>query len=165
MAFPIARWKVIVAKNLGALVLRLPGVLMILAVGLVMAPLHLLPAAATVAVVTLMLSAAADNYLSILFPVPAPPAGGNPYAAVSGGRGLGAAVIGTLLLGAVALVASPFVFLAWLPILLDAPRYWLATLPLALLGALAVYSVLVMGAERLLNAREPELLERILGEP
>jgi hypothetical protein len=165
MSFPVARWKVLLGKNASALILRLPGFLVLGTVGLLLAPLQFLPAAATIAFVTVLLSAAADNYLSILFPVPAPPPAGNPYAAVSGTRGLGAALAATLLLGAVAMVAAPFIFLAWLPILLGSPALWLVTLPLAVLGGLAVYTVLVLGAERVLQAREPELLERVLEAP
>lgn len=67
------------------------------------------------------------------------------------------------LVGALALCA-PFVFLAWLPQLLGQPGLGLATLPLALAGAAAVYAMLVAGAARLFERREPELLERILVE-
>ncbi len=165
MSFPIPRWKVLLGKNVSALVLRLPGFVVLGAVGLFLAPLYLLPAAATIAFVTLLLSAAADNYLSILFPVPAPPPAGNPYSGVSGTRGWGAALMGMLLLGAVAAMAAPFVFLTWLPVLLESPPLWLITLPLAILGGLAVYAMLVLGAERVLRAREPELLERVLEGP
>jgi hypothetical protein len=56
------------------------------------------------------------------------------------------------------------VFLAWLPALLGRRLLWLVCLPLALAGAAAVYALLVGGAERLLVKREPELLERVLGE-
>jgi hypothetical protein len=61
-------------------------------------------------------------------------------------------------------VASPFVFLAWLPMLLERPFLWLFSLPLALAGAAAVYAMLVAGAARLLERREPDLLQRVLGE-
>ena len=69
-----------------------------------------------------------------------------------------------LLFALTLMVAGPFVFLCWLPLLLDAPPLWLLTLPLAAVGAGAVYAMLVGGAERLLRRREPELLERILTE-
>jgi hypothetical protein len=162
MSFPVARWKVLLAKNLSALTLRLPGVAMIVAAGLLMAPLYLLPSAVTVIFVTLLLSAGADNFLSILFPTPAPPPGGNPYAGASGSRGLGAAMIGTVLLGGVAALAAPFAFLAWLPVLLRTGMIAVVALPLAIAGAASVYAILVLGAERLLLRREPELLERVL---
>jgi hypothetical protein len=165
MSFPVPRWKILLAKNAGALMLRLPGVLMIFTVGLLMAPLRLVPGAGTVVLVTLLLSAGADNYLSILFPVPAPAPGGNPYAAASGSRGLGAAFLGSLMLGGVAVLALPFAFLAWLPGLLHAPLLSLVTLPLALAGGIGIYVMLLLGAERLFLAREPRLLERVLEEP
>ena len=69
-----------------------------------------------------------------------------------------------LLLGVTLLLAAPFLFLAWLPLLLGRPVFWLATLPLALAGAAAVYAMLLAGAARLLERREPELMERILSE-
>jgi hypothetical protein len=73
-------------------------------------------------------------------------------------------MLGALMLMLVVVLCAPFAFLVWLPVLMDAPALWLATLPLAVLGALAFYAMLVLGAERLLIGREPELLERILGE-
>jgi ABC-2 type transport system permease protein len=164
MSFPIARWKILLAKNLGAILLRAPSVLTMLAGSVLLAPARFVPAVAVAALVTLTLSAGMDNYLSILFPMPAPPPGGNPYGAVSGGRGLGAAVVGTLLIGVVVALCAPFAFLVWLPVLLGSPALWAVTLPLALLGVAAVYTMLLIGAERLLLSREPELLERVLGE-
>jgi hypothetical protein len=164
MSFPLARWKVLVGKNLGALLLRAPGVIVILGAGAMIAPVEYLPAAAAVAFVTLLLSAGMDNYMSILFPMPVSPPGGNPYATASGGRGFGAAMLGALMLGGVVALCMPFAFLVWLPVLMEAPLLWLATLPAAILGAVAAYAMLVLGAESLLVRREPELLERILGD-
>lgn len=165
MSFPVERWRILVAKNLAAIVLRFPGVVMVLVAGLFLADAAYLLPAATIALVTLLLSAGVDNYMSILFPITVPEPGKNPYGgAVAGGRGLGAAVLGALLLTAALVVASPFVFLAWLPLLLGTRWLWAASLPLALVGAVAVYAMLVAGAERVLTRREPELLERILGE-
>ena len=57
-----------------------------------------------------------------------------------------------------------FAFLAWLPWLLETPWLWLATLPMALAGAAAVYAMMVAAAARLLARREPEVLARVLGE-
>jgi hypothetical protein len=165
LGFPIERWRVLVGKNLGALVLRAPGLLVLLVAGMFLAPLPLLPAAATIAVVTLLLSAGVDNFPSILFPTTVPPPGRNPYAgAAAGTRGLGGALLGLLLMAAALAVSSPFVFLAWLPLLLQRPWLWAASLPLALVGAGAVYAMLVSAAGGLLQRREPEVLERILGE-
>jgi hypothetical protein len=69
-----------------------------------------------------------------------------------------------LLLVVALTLASPFAFLAWLPILLGRPWLWVLSLPLALAGAGAVYAMLVAGAARLFTRREPEILARILGE-
>jgi hypothetical protein len=38
------------------------------------------------------------------------------------------------------------------------------SLPLALAGAAAAYAMLVAGAARVLERREPDLLQRVLGE-
>jgi ABC-2 type transport system permease protein len=165
MGFPVERWRILVAKNLAALSLRLPGLLVVLAAALFLAPPSYLPAALCVALCTMIVSAAADNYVAILFPVAAPPPGGNPFGGSSaGGRGLGAALMGALLFLGTMLLASPFVLLCWLPVLLEARWLWLVTLPLALFGAAAAYALLVAGAEKLLLQREPEVLERILAE-
>jgi hypothetical protein len=67
-------------------------------------------------------------------------------------------------MAAALLLSSPFVFLVWLPLLMERPWLWAVTLPLALAGAAAVYAMLVAAAGRLLQRREPEVLERILGE-
>jgi hypothetical protein len=165
LGFPIERWRILLGKNLGVLVLRAPGLLVLLVAGLFLAPLPLLPAAATITLVTLLLSAGLDNFPSILFPTTVPPPGRNPYGgAAAGTRGLGGAFLGLLLMAAALLVSSPFVFLAWLPLLLERPWLWVVTLPLALAGAGAVYAILVSAAGGLLQRREPEVLERILGE-
>jgi hypothetical protein len=42
--------------------------------------------------------------------------------------------------------------------------FWAISLPLAAAGAVSLYAMLVAGAGRLLERREPELQERILGE-
>lgn len=165
LGFPVERWRILVGKNLGAILLRLPGLVVLLAAGLALAPPLLLPAAATIAAVTLILSAAADNFPSILFPTVVPGAGANPYGGASaGGRGLGGMLLGFALLTAALLLSSPFAFLAWLPLLLERPWLWAVTLPLALAGGVSVYAMLVTAASRLLERREPELMERILGE-
>jgi ABC-2 type transport system permease protein len=165
LSFPAERWRVLLAKNLAAAAFRLPGLLTLSVAGVVLAPLWYLPATLTVAAVCWLAAAGLDNYLSILFPVSAPAPGASPYnTRAAGGRGFGAALLGVALLFAALLLAAPFVFLAWLPALLGRRLLWLVCLPLALAGAAAVYALLVGGAERLLVKREPELLERVLGE-
>jgi hypothetical protein len=164
LLFPIPRWRVLVGKNLAALLLRLPGLLTLSLALLLAAPLHLAPAALSVAVATFLIAVGVDNFFGVLFPIAAPAPGKNPYAQASGGRGLGTALLSTVfLLGALAL-SAPFALLAWLPLLLGAPRLWLLALPLSLAGAVAVYAMLVGGAARLLERREPDVLERVLGE-
>lgn len=162
--FPLPRWRILVAKNASAILFRLPGFLALLAASAVMAPLSYLPAVATITLVTILMAAGADNYLSVLFPITVPPPGANPYAAASGGRGLGAAALSAACLLGVMLASSPFVLLAWLPVLLGRLALWVVALPLALAGAAAAYAMLVAGAERLLRKRETELLETILGD-
>jgi ABC-2 type transport system permease protein len=165
LGLPIPRWKVLVAKNLAFLALRLPGLLSYLLVVLVMAPAALLPAGVTILLATGLIAAGADNYLSILSPVVAPAPGRNPYGgAQAGGRGLGAAFLGMFLFLAALVGSGPFALLAWLPLLLAAPWLWFISLPLAMAGAASVYAMLVAGAARLLERREPELLARVLGE-
>ncbi len=165
LSFPVPREKVLVAKNLSATLFRLPSFVTLTIATLALASPVLLPAVLTVAVVTMLQAAAVDNYLSILFPVAIPEPGKNPYGGTAGGgRGLAASVMAMLTLGIALLLTAPFAFLAWLPLLLRQPSLWFVTLPLALAGAAAVYAMLVVGAARLFSRREPELLERILGE-
>jgi len=165
LSFPVPRERLLVAKNLSATLFRLPSFFTLIVATLGLASPALLPAVLTVTVVTMLQAAAVDNYHSILFPVAAPAPGKNPYGGTAGGgRGLAASVMAMLMVGIAVMLAAPFAFLAWLPLLLHRPSLWLATLPLALAGSGAVYAMLVAGAARLFSRREPELLERILGE-
>lgn len=163
LGFPVERWRVLVGKNLGAIAFRVPGLLVLTGASLLLAPHALLPAALCIALVLLLLGSGVDNYASILVPMPAPEPGRSERPGAS--RGLGGALLAMGLLLASLLVASPFVFLCWVPLLLGDPRLFAIALPLALAGAAAVYAMLVAGAAGLLSGREPELLERILGEP
>jgi ABC-2 type transport system permease protein len=161
--FPVERWRVLVGKNLGAIVFRLPGLFVLLGASLLLAPLVLVPAALSIAVILLLLGSGVDNFASILVPMPAVEPGRSPHPGAS--RGLGGALLAMALLLASLVVAAPFVFLCWLPLRLGEPWLWMGTLPIALAGAAAVYAMLVAGAARMLVKREPELLERMLGEP
>ena len=164
LAFPVPRWRILVGKNVGAMVFRLPGLVTLLAAGLVLAPAVFLPAAGTLALIAMVIAAGVDNYVSILFPAVVPAPGQNPYAGTAGSRGLMAALLSMAMLAAAMLLAAPFLFLAWLPLWLEQPALWWGSLPLALAGAVSVYAMLVAGAARLLERRETEMLERILGE-
>ena len=162
LGFPLERWRILVAKNVGAVVFRLPGLLVLLLAGLVLAPLALLPAALTIALVLLVLASGVDNYVAILLPMPAPDPARSTRPAAR--RGLLGAILSMVMLCASIAVASPFLVLCVLPWLLELPWLWTVTLPLALAGAVAVYAMLVAGAASVLGRREPELLERILVE-
>ena len=164
LGFPLARWRVLVGKNLSGMLFRLPGVLALVVAGALLEPSYL-PAAVTIALCAMCVAAGADNFISILFPVAAPEPGRSPHAAATaGGRGLATALLSALLFTGAMLLASPFVVLAWLPVWAGELAWWWVALPLALVGAAATYALLVGGAEQLLLRREPELLERILGE-
>jgi len=164
LGFPVERFRILVAKNLGQVLLRLPGACVIAAATLLFAPLVYVPVAVVLLLLTQLLAAAADNYLSILYPVPVPEAGRNPNAPIAGTRGLTAALVSLVAMFGALAVSSPFAFLAWLPYLLGQHRLWLLTLPLALGGAAAVYGMLTAGAAALLARREPDLVARALGE-
>ena len=163
-AFPVARWRILLAKNLALALYRLPGLLTVAVAAVFLAPPWLWPASAVIVLLTLAIASGVDNFLSILFPVALPGPGRNPYASGQSGRGLTGVLLNFAALGAVLLLAAPFTFLAWLPLLLRLPALFWLSLPLALAGALAVYAMLVARAAELLERREPELLERVLGE-
>jgi ABC-2 type transport system permease protein len=160
MSLPVERWRLLAAKNAGALILRVPGMLVLAAAALFAAPVFL-PAALTAALCAALLAAGVDNYFSILFPVSIPEPGKS-LGAGGGRRGLAAAALGALMFTGSLIMAAPFVFLAWVPMLLGRPVLWLASLPLAIAGAAAIYAMLVAGAAGLLERREPEVLERML---
>ncbi len=132
--FPVARSRLLVAKNLGTMVLRLPGLLLIVVTTLFVAGPLFLPAVGTTYLLTQLVACALDNYVSVLLPVPVPAAGRDPNARVSGTRGLGAALVAFAAMLASLALSAPFTFLAWLPYLLGLPWLWIATLPLALAG-------------------------------
>ena len=160
MGLPVERWRVLVAKNAGALLLRLPGISMLGVAALVLAPAYA-PAALTAAVSSAIVAAGVDNFFSIFFPA-AVPEPGKTMAAGPGRRGFAAAALGALMLMAALVLAAPFWFLAMMPALYDEPALWLATLPLALAGSVSVYAMLVARAAQVLERREPEMLERML---
>jgi hypothetical protein len=163
-SFPVDRFEMLVGKNLAAMALRVPSLLALLGVAALLAePGHLLPLLAT-AFITLVLGAATDNFLSILYPVPVPEPGRNPNAPLSGGRGLAAGLVTAALMSATLAVAAPFMFLAFLPVLLGDRRLLLVAVPLALAGALGLYLVLAKLTAGFLSRREPELLARVLAE-
>ena len=164
LGFPMPRWRLLAAKNLATLAFRIPGLLTVVIGTIVIGRVAYLPAAITIVAVTMLIVAALDNFNSILFPIAVPEPGKNPHAAVSGGRGFTAVLMSLLTFLVGGAMSVPFAFLAWLPLLLDRPVLWLATLPLALVGGAAIYAMLVVGASGLLERREPELIARILGE-
>jgi ABC-2 type transport system permease protein len=163
-AFPLDRFLLLFAKNLTAVLVRLPGaVLVVMAAALLVGPV-LVPAVMVLLLLTQILAAAVDNYAAILFPSPVPGPRRNPVAPNSGAGGLAALAVATASSAVALVVSSPFAFLAWLPLLMRRPLLWLLTLPLALAGAVAVYGMLTAGAASLLVRREPELLARALLE-
>jgi ABC-2 type transport system permease protein len=164
LSFPIDRWKILAAKNLGAISLRLPSLLLLAAAALFVASWRIVPAVIVIALSGMLIACAADNFMSILFPIPLPAAGRNPHGPASGSRGLGAAAFAALMMVTALAVSAPFAFLAWLPLLLQNGALWWVSLPLALAGAAAVYAMLLAGAERLLVRREPDLVARMLAE-
>lgn len=164
MGFPVERWRILVGKNLGALIFRLPGLLILAVAALLLERPDLLLPALAIAVSGLVISAGMDNFMAILFPIPHPAPGRNPYSTRGSGRGLGAMAMSFVFLAATMAVAGPFLFLVWLPQLLGRPWLSLFTLPLAVAGAGAAYAMLVAGAARLLERRETDLMERILTE-
>jgi hypothetical protein len=164
MQFPLARWRILVAKNLGAMALRLPGLITLTFATLMLAPPGYLPATLTIVAVTMLIASGLDNFVSVLFPVPTPAPGGALGSANARGRGLAGAALGMAAMFGTLVLSAPFAFLAWLPLLLRAPWIWLVSLPLGLAGSAAVYAMLVAGAARVLERREPELLEMILVE-
>jgi ABC-2 type transport system permease protein len=162
--FPVERFRILVAKNLGAILLRVPGLVVVASATALLASPVYVPAVAILVLLTQLLAAAADNYLSILHPVPVPGPGRNPNAPVAGTRGLSAAAVAAAAMLGALVLSGPFAFLAWLPHLLGERWLWTLTLPLALAGAVAVYGMLTAGAAALLMRREPDLIARSLGE-
>ena len=162
--FPVDRFQVLLGKNLGVILLRTPALVAVSAATLFIAGPAYVPAVAVVVLLTQALAAAADNCVSILFPLPVASAGRDPNAPASGTRGLGAGVVAFAAILLTLLASAPFAFLAWLPHLLDEAWLWALTLPLALAGAAAVYFMITSGAARLLERREPELVARVAGE-
>ncbi len=164
LMLPTSRSAILAAKNAVAIVLRLPAVLLLAAASLVLAEPGLIPFVLATALVAALLSAGADNFLAILFPTPVPAVGQDPWASTSGTRGLAALALSALFFGAAAVAALPFVFLMGLPLMLGQPILGFLSIPLALAGTGGAYFMLVSAAARLLEAREPELVARILAE-
>ena len=77
---------------------------------------------------------------------------------------MGAALLAAACLPLIWLAAAPFVFLAWLPYWLEMPQVWLISIPIAVVGALAVHALLVAATARALSRREPHVVARLLGD-
>jgi ABC-2 type transport system permease protein len=163
-AFPVDRFELLLAKNLAAFALRLPSLVALGLAAAFLAPPGFLVPLLAIGVATTLLMTAGDNYMSILFPLPVPLPGQNPYGPASGGRGLLAAAIGGGLMLAALALAAPFVFLIALPAWLERRQLFWLTVPLALAGAVATYALLTGGAAHLLQKRESDLLSRVLAE-
>jgi ABC-2 type transport system permease protein len=161
---PAPRLLILVGKNLGVLLMRTPALVAVSLASAFVVGLAFVPATVAIVLLTQVLGASADNYLSILAPVPVAAAGRDQSASQSGMRGLSAAALLLGAMGATLALSAPFAFLAWLPYLLGVLSLWLVTLPLALLGAGGVYFMLTAGAAHLLQRREPLLLARAFGE-
>jgi ABC-2 type transport system permease protein len=162
--FPVDRFLILVAKNLSALLLRAPVEVMVAAATALLASPRFVPAVLVVLWVTHLLSAAADNHLAALFPIPVPGPGRAPAVSSSGLHALVGVVTTVLAMAATLVLSLPFAFLAWLPDLMGEHRLWALTLPLGLGGAAAAYGMLTAAAAGLLARREPDLLARVLGE-
>ncbi|HEY6547508.1 MAG TPA: hypothetical protein VI589_06370, partial [Vicinamibacteria bacterium] len=163
-SFPVNRFELLVGKNMAAMALRLPSLLALATVAAIMAEAgRLVPLLAT-ALVTLFLGAASDNQLSILYPVPVPEPGRNPHGPLSGSRGLAASLVTAVLMTATLALSAPFVFLAFLPVLLGEGLFLPLATPLAVVGALGLYLLLTRLTAGFLERREPELLARVLAE-
>ena len=76
------RWRILLGKNLGALLFRMPGLVMLMVAALVLRAGNLLPAAVTIALCGLIVSTGVENYASILFPI----SHGDPRRGASGAR-------------------------------------------------------------------------------
>ena len=146
------------------IVLRLPALVAVSVATLFVAGPAYVPAVAVVVLLTQVVAAAADNCVSILFPLPVAGAGRDPNAPAAGTRGLGAGAVAFAAMLLTLLASSPFAFLAWLPHLLGEHWLWAFSLPVALAGAGAVYFMVTSAAARLLERREPDLLARMAGE-
>jgi hypothetical protein len=164
LTLPVPRAQILLAKNMAYSAMRAPSLGALALVVALLSPPALLPTAAVIVANVWLVASGMDNLHSVLFPVALPGPERNPYAKTSGGRGLGAALVGMAFVPATLIVVAPFVFLAWLPFLLHLPRLvWIAQ-PLALVATVGVYAMLLGGAAHLLTRREPELVSRILGD-
>ncbi len=164
LGFPVPRASILVAKNVGSMLLRLPALAVIAVATALVAGAAFVPAAVAVVLSTQLVACGLDNYLSILLPVPVAAAGRDPSAPIAGTRGMGTALLGFAAMLASLAASAPFAFLAWLPYLLAKPWLWALTLPLSLAGAAAVYFMLVALAAKLVERREPDLVARAAGE-
>ena len=160
LGFPLARWRVLLGKNLGARSCGCRALLML--ASRPRSSRRPLPAGgAHHRLRVVLIAAGADNYMSILFPLAVPGPGRNPYARPRAAGASGPRCSARSCGRARSLRRSrswPGFPCCWGPVL------WLVTLPLALAGGGAVYAMLRRGAARACWRREPEVLERMLGE-
>jgi hypothetical protein len=163
LAFPVPRWKLLVAKSVVQLLLRSPVVIGLLAAIALMGSARTASAAALTALCVWLVGSGADGVVSVLHPLAFAAPGGSPTAHQAGVSGLASAGWAMARLAFVVVASAPFVFLVALPGLLEMPWLRLGALPLAMAGSLAVHVMLVGAAERLLLSREASVLARAVG--
>ncbi|MBK5256518.1 MAG: hypothetical protein JJE39_10835 [Vicinamibacteria bacterium] len=161
---PVSRASMLVASDVAATLFRIPPLFAIIAVT---AWRSGLPSALTMTALTIALlpvSLGVQHFVSILRPFALPRDRLNPFARRVDGRQQSHGLLSLLATMATALIASPFVLLAWLSSRIAGGAYAPSLLALACLGALATYAVLVVLAERLFLKRELQVMEVLLDD-
>lgn len=162
-ASPVWRGAILLSRNIADTILRVPMVVALSAILVFRGRGESVPALVAAIVCLWLVTAAMQNFASILRPYAIPFDRTNPLSSSDDGRQTAGSLM-AMGFGLLAIpVSAPFLFLVWL----GANRfeeYAFALIPLAVFGAVAVYAACVDIGGRMLERRETDVLEKLVDD-
>ncbi len=161
---PVSRASMLMASDVSGVLFRLPPLLAVLAVAAWRSGGAAALEMGAVVLTLLPIGMGVQHFVSLLRPFALPRDRLNPFAQRVDSRQSSHGFLSLLATAATALLASPFLFLAWLSSRIAEGAYGPWLLALSTLGAFATYAVLIALAERLFLRRELRVLEVLLDD-
>lgn len=163
LSSPVWRAGILLSRNLADTFLRVPMLFLIALVLVWRGRGDSVPGLLAAIACLWFCATALQNFASILRPYALPLDRTNPLSSGQDGRQTAGSWLSAGMTFASVPLAAPFLFLVWLGATRFEEYEWLA-LPLAVLGAAAVYAVCIDVGGRMLERREPEVLEKLLDD-
>jgi hypothetical protein len=161
---PVSRGAMLVASDVSGFLFRLPPLLAVLAVAAWRSGGSAALEMGALALALLPIGMGVQHFVTLLRPFALPRDRLNPFAQRVDSRQSSHGLLSLLATAATGLIASPFLFLAWLSSRIAEGAYGPWLLALSGLGAFATYAVLIALAERVFLNRELRVLEVLLDD-